>query len=123
MTSNYIRRQRTNCNQMSFEREIVFIDLLKNFKTSLEENGERDTAIQLPLVGEITDYRGETFEDKHIQLFSIVSHLLNMVEVKASVEDRRQRENPDMRNVEGLFAGNIQILLENGFSKSEINIR
>ncbi len=105
---------------MEFNRDKVFIDLLNNFKQSLEENGERDTAMQLPLVGEVSDYRGETFEDKHIQLFSIVAHLLNMVEVKAAVEERRQKENPDMRNVEGLFAKNIQILLEKGFSKTDI---
>ncbi len=102
---------------MEFNRDKVFIDLLNNFKQSLEENGERDTAMQLPLVGEVSDYRGETFEDKHIQLFSIVAHLLNMVEVKAAVEERRQKENPDMRNVEGLFAKNIQILLEKALVK------
>jgi len=105
---------------MEFNRDKVFTDLLHNFKLSLEENGESDTAMLLPFVGEVSDYRGETFEDKHIQLFSIVAHLLNMVEVKAAVEERRQKENPDMRNVEGLFAKNIQTLLENGFSHTDI---
>lgn len=105
---------------MKLERDEVFIDLLKHFKLSLEENGESDTALQLPLVGEVKDYRGETFEDKHIQLFSIVAHLLNMVEVKVAVEERRLQENPDMRNVEGLFAKNVQILLADGYSKTDI---
>ena len=105
---------------MEFNRNKVFTELLNNFKMSLEENGESDTALLLPFVGEVSDYRGETFEDKHIQLFSIVAHLLNMVEVKADVEERRQKENPDMRNVEGLFAKNIQTLLEHGSSHADI---
>ncbi|MGB6036613.1 MAG: phosphoenolpyruvate carboxylase, partial [Cryomorphaceae bacterium] len=105
---------------MKFNRDKVFTDLLNHFKISLEENGESDTALLLPFVGEVSDYRGETFEDKHVQLFSIVAHLLNMVEVKAAVEERRLKENPDMRNVEGLFARNIQILLKNGIDKADI---
>ncbi|HKK40096.1 MAG TPA: phosphoenolpyruvate carboxylase, partial [Cryomorphaceae bacterium] len=101
-------------------REEVLIDLLQTFRKALEENGEHHTAIQIPFVGEVQSYRGETFENKHIQLFSIVAHLLNMVEVKAAVDERRANEAPDMRNVDGLFAQNIKALLDAGFSEEEI---
>jgi len=101
-------------------REESFLDLLKIFRKTLEENGEVDTAIQIPFVGEVQEYRGETFDNKQIQLFSLVAHLLNMVEVKSAVEDRRKRESPDMREVDGLFARNIQLLLKEGFSEAEI---
>src|SRR6056297_212231 len=101
-------------------REEVLIDLLQTFRKALEENGEHHTAIQVPFVGEVQSYRGETFENKHIQLFSIVAHLLNMVEVKAGVDERRAKEAPDMRNVDGLFAQNIKALLDAGFSEEEI---
>jgi len=101
-------------------REEPFLNLLKLFRTTLEENGEIDTAIQIPFVGEVESYRGETFENKHIQLFSLVAHLLNMVEVKIAVEGRRKKESPDMREVDGLFAGNIQHLLDEGFSENDI---
>lgn len=101
-------------------REEVFTDLLHTFRKALEENGEHDTAIQIPFVGEVKEHRGETFENKHIQLFSIVAHLLNMVEVKAAVEERRDKEAPDMREVEGLFAQNISLLLKAGFSEEDV---
>jgi phosphoenolpyruvate carboxylase len=104
----------------NMNREQAFTDLLKWFRQSLEENGEHDTAIQIPFVGEVQEYRGETFENKHIQLFSIVAHLLNMVEVKAAVDERRTRESPDMRQVEGLFARNLQTLLEDGFTEEDV---
>lgn len=101
-------------------REEAFIDLLRTFRKSLEENGEQDIAIQIPFVGEVHEYRGGLFNNKHIQLFSIVAHLLNMVEVKAAVEARAETEDPDMRKVDGLFAWNLQMLLEAGFSEDEI---
>lgn len=101
-------------------REEPFLDLLKVFRKTLEENGEVDTAIQIPFVGEVDEYRGETFDNKDIQLFSLVAHLLNMVEVKLAVEGRRKKESPDMREVDGLFARNIQHLLEKGFTEDEI---
>jgi len=75
-------------------RDKYFNDLLVAFRQSLEENGENDMAAQIPFVGEKNEYRGETFEKEHIQLFSIVAHLLNMVEVKAAVDERRARKNP-----------------------------
>ncbi|HKL02871.1 MAG TPA: phosphoenolpyruvate carboxylase [Cryomorphaceae bacterium] len=101
-------------------RDKYFNDLLVAFRQSLEENGENNMAAQIPFVGEKNEYRGETFEKEHIQLFSIVAHLLNMVEVKAAVDERRSKEKSDMRGVEGLFAGNIKKLLERGFTESEV---
>jgi phosphoenolpyruvate carboxylase len=98
----------------------VFEDLLNHFKQSLNENGEHDTAILIPFVGEVDNYRGETFDNKDIQLFSIVAHLLNMVEVKGQVDERRNKEMPDMRKVEGLFANTVQSLIEKGFTEDEI---
>lgn len=101
-------------------REAAFIDLLKIFQEALLENGEQDTALEIPFVGEQRHSGEEGFDNKHIQLFSIVAHLLNMVEVKSAVEARREAEAPDMRQVEGLFAKNIQSLLAHGFSEEEI---
>ncbi len=102
------------------KRKELFEDLLLKFRSSLEENGEKDTAIQIPFVGDVENYRGETFDNKDIQLFSIVAHLLNMVEVKVAVEKRNELETPDMRGVEGLFAEEINTLLSDGFSAKEI---
>ena len=101
-------------------RKEVVEDLLNHFKQSLIENGEQDTAILIPFVGEVDHYRGETFDNKDIQLFSIVAHLLNMVEVKGQVQDRRIKELPDLRNVEGLFAGTIQAMLDQEFTEEDI---
>lgn len=101
-------------------RDDLFFEILKKFRFALEENGESDVAIRIPFAGEVTEYRGETFENRHIQLFSIVAHLLNMVEVKVKVDARRELEAPDMRNVEGLFASQIKHLLEEGFREEDI---
>jgi phosphoenolpyruvate carboxylase len=90
------------------------------FRAALEENGEYDLAIQIPFVGEVNEYRGETFDNKRIQMFSLVAHLLNMVEVKLAVDERRSRESPNMCEVEGLFAENIKHLLDAGFSEDDI---
>jgi len=102
------------------KREDSLVELLSLFRSSLAENGEHDTAIQIPLVGEVKEYRGETFENKHIQLFSLVAHLLNMVEVKAKVDERRSLEAPDMCSVEDLFAATIRDLLSQGFKEDDI---
>ena len=98
----------------------AFHQLLGAFRQALEENGESDIAIQIPFVGEVKEYRGETFHNRHIQLFSIVAHLLNMVEVKVAVEQRRSQEEPDMTAVEGLFARTLKLLLDEGFSVEEL---
>jgi phosphoenolpyruvate carboxylase len=105
---------------MKLTRHDAFLNLLKMFRTALEENGEHDIAIQIPFVGEVSEYRGETFDNKRIQLFSLVAHILNMVEVKSAVDERRNLESPDMREVEGLFAANIKQLLDAGFTEDDI---
>ncbi len=105
---------------MTIDRNDAWVSLLELFRASLEENGEHDIAIQVPFVGEVHDYRGETFDNKRIQLFSLVAHLLNMVEIKSAVDERRSLESPDMREVEGLFANNIKLLLEEGFTEEDI---
>lgn len=106
---------------MTIDRNDAWVSLLELFRASLEENGEHDMAIQVPFVGEVHDYRGETFDNKRIQLFSLIAHLLNMVEIKRSVDERRSLESPDMREVEGLFAHNIKLLLEQGFTEEDIH--
>jgi len=98
----------------------TYIRLLSQFRDALEENGEQEIAKHIPFIGEEQNYTADTFDNRHIQLFSIVAHLLNIVEVKAAVEARREAENPQMDKVEGLFAHTIAHLLKEGFSEADI---
>jgi phosphoenolpyruvate carboxylase len=94
--------------------------LLEALKEVLIENKEEKYAMSIPWINEQAGLVPEKFGQKHIQLYSIVFQLLNMVEVNAAVQNRRKRENESMANVNGLWANSLQALKESGIADENI---
>lgn len=97
-----------------------FYFLLNTFKAAMEENGEHEFASQIPFISDSLNADGKTITNRHIQLFSIVAYLLNAAEINSAVQTRRQLENEDLNEVDGLYAQQIKHLLELGISAEDI---
>ena len=89
--------------------------LLECLRETLIENGERDIAKYIPWLDDQIDLDLSRFNDRHIQLYSLVFQLLNIVEVNGAVQNRRKLEDTDtMASVNGLWAKNLQTLTDSG---------
>lgn len=93
--------------------------LLEALYEVLMENNEEDIAKSIPWIG------GEEIEiqamtPKHIQLYSLVFQLVNMVEVNSAVQNRRGIEENDIAGVNGLWGWNLKELSKKGIPKEEI---
>ncbi|SDM40193.1 phosphoenolpyruvate carboxylase [Catalinimonas alkaloidigena] len=94
--------------------------LLQALKEVLVENGEAEIARYIPWIQETPPFQEAAFTNRHIQLYSIIFQLVNTAEVNAAVQQRREKENEDMRSVNGLWANNLQLLLDQGISQEDI---
>ena len=95
--------------------------LLHCLKDVLEQNGEAEIAQNIPFIDKFPFKDGNEMSAKHIQLYSLVFQLVNMVEVNAAVQNRRRVENERaLYEVNGLFAKNIKDLSDQKISESEI---
>ncbi|TRX58658.1 phosphoenolpyruvate carboxylase [Fulvivirga sp. M361] len=96
--------------------------LLEALKEVLSENGEDLMASQIPWVNDLPPRDPQKFTLKHIQLYSIVFQLVNIVEVNGAVQQRRQKESEGtLAGVRGLWADNFKELKEQGVPDSEIS--
>ncbi|BDD04833.1 phosphoenolpyruvate carboxylase [Aureibacter tunicatorum] len=94
--------------------------LLVCFKEVLEENGEAELAKCIPWINEI-DKDVLELDHKHIQLFSIVFQLLNMVEENGAVQHRRKREDEyGSDTINGLWGKSLKLCKEKGLSGKQI---
>ncbi len=93
--------------------------LLRSLKDVLEENGESEIAAAIPWISDKQPTIGE-ITPKHIQLYSMVFHLVNMVEINAAVQSRRTKEDVSLDSVNGLWGINLRELKEAGLSQEEI---
>ena len=55
--------------------------LLQAFDEVLKENGEVEIAQQIPWINETKPFDPEYFTERHIQLYSLIFQLMNMVEI------------------------------------------
>jgi phosphoenolpyruvate carboxylase len=95
--------------------------LLECFREVLLENGEEEMARCIPWINESPCVPAEELTEKHLQTYSIVFQLLNMVEVNAAVQNRRHIEDSQsMDRVNGLWANNLKMLLEEGIAPETI---
>jgi len=94
--------------------------LLKCLEEILLENGEDELAKWIPWINEPVELKPELFTAKHIQLYSMVFHLLNIAEENGAVQARRQKENEHPAGVKGLWAQNLSILKEQGVPANRI---
>ncbi|TVP79669.1 MAG: phosphoenolpyruvate carboxylase [Puniceicoccaceae bacterium] len=93
--------------------------LLRSLKAILEANGEGEIAAAIPWIND-KEPVAEAITPKHIQLYSMIFHLVNMVEINAAVQARRAKEDVSLDSVNGLWGINIKELRQAGLSQDEI---
>lgn len=84
--------------------------LLDALREVLEENGEAAIADEIPWINDLSTRKAEELTAKHIQLYSLVFQLVNMVEVNGAVQNRRRKEDVDLTSINGLWASNFKRL-------------
>ncbi len=95
--------------------------ILECLRETLTENGEGELAGYIPWINDNEDLDPNELTDRHIQLYSLVFQLINMVEVNGAVQNRRRLEDQhSMAAVNGLWAKNLLTLKENGIDEKEI---
>jgi phosphoenolpyruvate carboxylase len=96
--------------------------MLECLRETLTENGEGDLARYIPWINENKELDPTELTDKHIQLYSLVFQLINMVEVNGAVQNRRKLEDKNsMASVNGLWAKSLHSLVDAGLSDREIS--
>lgn len=97
--------------------------LLEALKEILIDNGEEEMASQIPWINDLPDLASQELTEKHIQLYSLVFQLVNMVEINGAVQNRRRLENQDLSSVNGLWANNLGKLKEQKIDERDIAVR
>lgn len=93
--------------------------LLNALKEVLIENGEGDLAKEIPWVNP-TQLPVESITSKHLELYSLVFQLVNMVEINGAVQGRRVAEDEAISAVPGLWADNLARLTDAQVTKEEL---
>lgn len=93
--------------------------LLVALKEVLIENGEADIAAQIPWIN-LQEINVDDISPKHLQLYSLVFQLVNMVEINGAVQSRRSMEEASMSSVNGLWAMSLEKLQKAGVSEEKI---
>ena len=93
--------------------------LLTALREVLEENDELDIAKEIPWIN-VENTKEQLFTGEHLQLYSLVFQLINVVEINGAVQNRRRKESIDLSAVNGLWTSNIKELHVNGISNAEI---
>ena len=93
--------------------------LLQDLKNVLKKNGEDAIAEAIPWIND-KEPTVDEITPKHIQLYSMIFHLVNMVEINAAVQARRSKENTSLDSVNGLWGINIKELRDAGLPDEEI---
>ncbi len=93
--------------------------LLLRLKSALESNGEQEIASDIPWITENEPSISE-ITPKHVQLYSMIFQLVNMVEINGAVQNRRKLEDESLASINGLWAQNFKELIEQGIDKKEI---
>lgn len=97
--------------------------LLEALKEILVENGEVSMAAEIPWINDLPDLESRELTEKHIQLYSLVFQLVNMVEINAAVQNRRALEDQELSLINGLWASNFKKLKESGIDERDIAVR
>jgi phosphoenolpyruvate carboxylase len=93
--------------------------LLNSLKNVLIKNGESQIATAIPWIDD-HNVQIEKLTPKHVQLYSLIFQLVNLVEINGAVQLRRKTEEESLDSINGLWAHNIKNLKENGIPDNEI---
>ncbi|MFT6866854.1 MAG: phosphoenolpyruvate carboxylase [Cyclobacteriaceae bacterium] len=97
--------------------------LLEALREILIENGEQLMAAQIPWINDLPDLSKTDFTEKHIQLYSLVFQMVNMVEVNGAVQHRRSLEDVELSSIHGLWAHNFKKLKDIKIDERDIAVR
>lgn len=97
--------------------------LLEALREILIENGEEKMASQIPWINDLPDLHKTDFTERHIQLYSLVFQLVNMVEINGAVQHRRKLEDEELSSINGLWANNFKRLKNGNISENDIAVR
>ena len=92
--------------------------LLQALKEVLTENGEEDFAKQIPWINKSSKPNWDDL--RTTQLFSMIFHLVNMVEVNGAVQSRRKIEDKDLSASHGLWADHLKMLKDDGVTEKRL---
>jgi phosphoenolpyruvate carboxylase len=76
----------------------------------MQENGVQYVTDQIPYINDIKDEEPDNIKSNHLQLYSIIFQLINMIEINGTVQNRRQGEGVSLDKVNGLWARNFKLL-------------
>ncbi|MFY0598655.1 MAG: phosphoenolpyruvate carboxylase [Cyclobacteriaceae bacterium] len=96
--------------------------LLEALREILIENNEDEIASQIPWINDL-DLDKTEFTEKHIQLYSLVFQLVNMVEINGAVQHRRTLEDEELSSINGLWANNFKKLKDINIDEKDIAVR
>jgi len=95
--------------------------LLDALHEVLIENDEKNIADQIPWISQSKPFEADSFNEKHIQLYSLIFQLMNMVEINGAVQTRRKNEDDrNTKNVTGLWADTLKNLKKKGIGDEQI---
>jgi phosphoenolpyruvate carboxylase len=95
--------------------------LLTCLNDVLKENGEAKLAAQIPWINKTGSFEPEKFTEKHIQLYSLIFQLMNMVEINGEVQSRRKKDDEgDGASITGSWLANLNKLKQQGISDEKI---
>ncbi len=97
--------------------------LLRALYEVLVENGETEIARQIPWINAVHFDDISQFTQRHVQLYSILFHLLNISEINGAVQQRRKEEDKNLAQVNGLWADNFRELQKQGLTAEAIAAR
>ncbi len=93
--------------------------LLHCLEEVLVENQQQELAASIPWINDIPSDPNK-ISPRHIQLYSIVFQLLNVVEVNSAVQSRRKKEDTSLESINGLWTYHLQNLKQKGVTATQI---
>jgi len=90
-----------------------------SLQSVLIKNGESEIAEAIPWISS-KEMTVDEITPKHVQLYSLIFQLVNMVEINGAVQARRTKEEISLDSVNGLWCINIKDLRDAGVSSEEI---
>ncbi len=95
--------------------------LLHALHEILLENGEQEIAEKIPWINQSKTFAVDDFTEKHVQLYSLIFHLINMIEINGEVQRRRKIEDEgNVDSIAGLWADNLSRLKKQGLTELQI---
>ncbi len=95
--------------------------LLHALREILLENGEKEIAEKIPWINQPDPFVVDDFTEKHVQLYSLIFHLINMIEINGEVQRRRKKEEEgNVDSIAGLWVDNLSRLKKQGLTDMQI---